>query len=503
MFTQTFTFTGSTQTFLVPFHVTSIDFKIAGGAGGFPGILQPGISPGGGLVTGNMTVTPLQMLSVLVGGQGAIYGGYGGGPGRGNGGDGGTSLGTFNPGGGGGGASHIDDASGNVLVIAGGGGGMQQRAGGGSGGPAGAPANDGQSFLQAGGGQGGQGNGVGGIGGVNTSPGSSNGQPGSTLDGGDGGSATPLMLSGGGGGGGSGGGGGGATGANGNSGAGGGGGANGATSTAENIVVLSTSTSLSPPVPGIPANGYVTITYNVVSPTVLTSNLSSHSVPIGQTFQDVAILSGGFNPTGTLTFSLYLLQTGSNPQDCKLITPAIQVISIPVNGNGTYPSGFFTPPPEAGTYVVMVQYSGDTLNAPAETSCADLNEVATVTPLLPTIRTHVQPRCLVLTSSKEVVHFRDEVTLENGFNPTGSLQLDLFSCPIRCCSKPVQSQILTVQGNGGYVGKFSVREKGQYVVVVIYSGDTNNTSVKTNSCDPNERITVKEEDTFGRFLCCS
>jgi hypothetical protein len=102
-----------------------------------------------------------------------------------------------------------------------------------------------------------------------------------------------------------------------------------------------------------------------------------------------------------------------------------------------------------------------------------------------------------------VVHFCDEVTLENGFNPTGSLQLDLFKCPIRCCSQPIQSQTLTVQGNGEYVGKFSVREKGQYVVVVTYSGDTNNASVKTNSCDPNERITVKEEDIFGLFLCCN
>lgn len=138
---QVFTYTGSNQTFIVPAGVTSLTIKMwgAGGAGGFYGI-----GGTGAYVTGTLTVTPGQTLTIVVGqggntngttsfggggsgGTGASYGGSGGGRSAirngateiitaGGGGGGGGNYPNFNyiPSGGGGGATNGNDP-GNVT----------------------------------------------------------------------------------------------------------------------------------------------------------------------------------------------------------------------------------------------------------------------------------------------------------------------------------------------------------------------------------------------------
>ncbi len=132
---QTFNFTGAVQTFTVPTCVTSITVK-AWGAGGHKGgnDTYNGASGGGGAFTQTtIAVTPGQVLSIVVGGAGAIGtncagsapGGVGGwGNGQLNGGRGGNagSQGCSGGGGGGGGGTGIYLGT-NALAIAGGGGG--------------------------------------------------------------------------------------------------------------------------------------------------------------------------------------------------------------------------------------------------------------------------------------------------------------------------------------------------------------------------------------------
>jgi hypothetical protein len=76
------------------------------------------------------------------------------------------------------------------------------------------------------------------------------------------------------------------------------------------------------------------------------------------TLIDGAILSGGFNPTGTVTF--LLTGPGGSTVDTETVT---------VNGNGTYttPIGFTLPTigTVVGTYSWAVTYSGDPNNNPA------------------------------------------------------------------------------------------------------------------------------------------
>jgi len=132
---QTFSYTGSQQTFTVPTGVTSITVKAWGGGGGGGG--QSSSAPGGGgaYASSVITTTPGEALTVIVGGGGGNgangcvtntgggSGGIGGG-GIGNGGNGGNAGPTgCSSGGGGGGAGSFVLRGSNVLLAAGGGGG--------------------------------------------------------------------------------------------------------------------------------------------------------------------------------------------------------------------------------------------------------------------------------------------------------------------------------------------------------------------------------------------
>jgi hypothetical protein len=103
--TQTYDFTGSLETFVVPANVSSLVATVAGGQGG-GGIFAGGGA--GGAASGALSVTVGDQFQVLAGGAGNTYGG------------GGTSGGGEGYGGGG---SFIFTPSGTPLLAAGGGGG--------------------------------------------------------------------------------------------------------------------------------------------------------------------------------------------------------------------------------------------------------------------------------------------------------------------------------------------------------------------------------------------
>lgn len=122
--TQTFTYTGAPQQFIVPYCVSSITLTAKGAQGGLnayylanPTNNPPSVGGLGGMATGVLNVTPGQTLYVYVGGQNGYNGG----------GLGGTCQNCSSAGGGsGGGASDIRSggtALSNRILVAGGGGG--------------------------------------------------------------------------------------------------------------------------------------------------------------------------------------------------------------------------------------------------------------------------------------------------------------------------------------------------------------------------------------------
>ena len=119
-----FSYTGSVQSFTVPFGVTSIQVTMAGASGGGAGTSAAGGS--GGLVKTTIAVTPGSTYFVYVGGMGTRNSGTTGVGGFNGGGSGGRSGGS-----GGGGASDIRTATSlySRIVVAGGGGGASNACG--------------------------------------------------------------------------------------------------------------------------------------------------------------------------------------------------------------------------------------------------------------------------------------------------------------------------------------------------------------------------------------
>ncbi len=108
-----------------------------------------------------------------------------------------------------------------------------------------------------------------------------------------------------------------------------------------------------------------------VTITKATPSISTQASPgglVGTPVRDVATVSGGFNPTGTVTFRLF-----SDP-GC-----ATQVFTS-TNPLGT-PSDWFTPA-SAGTYRWIATYNGDANNTVVSGACNDPNESVTLAPFV-------------------------------------------------------------------------------------------------------------------------
>lgn len=127
-----FSYTGGSQTFIVPVGVTSINAKLWGAGGGGGDYSSTNQGGSGGYASGTITVTPLDTLVIVVGGGGGkgyknIIGGVGG-----YGGGGYGTRGDASGGGGGGLSGIFTDVNGtsfesltqdDAIIIAGGGGG--------------------------------------------------------------------------------------------------------------------------------------------------------------------------------------------------------------------------------------------------------------------------------------------------------------------------------------------------------------------------------------------
>jgi hypothetical protein len=123
-----FGYTGAAQSFMVPTGVTSLHVSLWGAGGGSAFGSTTGGGGAGAYVTGDLSVTSGESLTLIVGGGGETGAGTGGFGGGGNGGAGGAGINGPSPNGaGGGGLSGIFSSStiigANALVVAGAGGG--------------------------------------------------------------------------------------------------------------------------------------------------------------------------------------------------------------------------------------------------------------------------------------------------------------------------------------------------------------------------------------------
>ena len=219
-----------------------------------------------------------------------------------------------------------------------------------------------------------------------------------------------------------------------------------------------------------------------VSAQLATTSLSTTPTPAspvaGQPMGDNATLSGGNNPTGTITFIAY------PPGDAtSCFTSGFVLPSVTVNGNGTYASPAFTPP-LAGTWGWTAFYTGDANNSSAQSGCgAELAIVAPASPVLTTL-----PTATAIAGST----ITDTATLSGGADPTGQIDFNLYGPSDATCSGSpfFQDSIFSVNGNGSYPSDpITTGGTGTYHWTVSYLGDSNNNPA-TSACLESTLVTL-------------
>ncbi len=230
------------------------------------------------------------------------------------------------------------------------------------------------------------------------------------------------------------------------------------------------------PVSGHCGDANETVTVGPATPT-LTTQASPAAAALGTAINDVATLSGGDNPTGTLQWALY----GPGDASCSSSTP-LETASVPVSGDHQYTSPPLTPT-VGGAYQWVATYSGDVNNAKVgPVGCTDPNEAVTIGALTTTA---TPPTVTVGQPVHDVAHL-------SGNNPTGTITFDLYGPnPGTCTGTPVQSVKATVNGAGDYPSPSVVMTgTGTYVWVASYSGDANNLPLQSGCADATETVTV-------------
>ncbi len=218
------------------------------------------------------------------------------------------------------------------------------------------------------------------------------------------------------------------------------------------------------------------------SPTISTTP-SASSITLtnsSETLKDTAVLSGGSNPTGTITFTLYY---NGNLVDTEMAT---------VSGDGTYstPTGYTLPTNKTvtGTYQWDATYSGDGNN----NSVSENNNAAeqtTVSPATPSITT--TPNSTNVTLTSQGFTLKDTATVSGSYSGTGSITFTLYYN-----NTLVDTETVTVNGDGkyttptGYTLPSTGTVTGTYQWDATYTGDGNNNLAIDNN-DPKEQVTIK------------
>ncbi len=213
-----------------------------------------------------------------------------------------------------------------------------------------------------------------------------------------------------------------------------------------------------------------------ISTTPSTSNTQCSST---LTLKDTATLSGGDDPTGTITFTLY------NPNSTLVDTE-----TVTVSGDGSYttPKGYTLPTTGTvtGTYQWDATYNGD----PNNNTASDINDSKEQVVIGKAGMTISTTPSQSIVSKGTATCVTDTAMLSGGDNPTGSITFTLYSPS----GTKLDTETVTVKGDGSYTtpkgySLSSTAAAGVYQWDATYSGDNNNSAVSDNN-DPAEQVTV-------------
>jgi len=177
-------------------------------------------------------------------------------------------------------------------------------------------------------------------------------------------------------------------------------------------------------------------------------------VTIGQPIFDVAHLTGS-----TLGGGRQDHVQGVRPNDPTCAGPPVFTsAAIPVNGDGDYNSGNFTPT-VTGTYLWTAAYTGDQHNKGSATACNDANESSTVEKATPTLTTNASGPVIVGQNIHDTAH------LSAGFGTLGGqITFEVFAPGDTTCQTPISvPPAKPVSGANDYTsGDFTTSAVGTY-----------------------------------------
>jgi len=183
---------------------------------------------------------------------------------------------------------------------------------------------------------------------------------------------------------------------------------------------------------------------------------------VGTAIHDEVTVSGGFSPTGEVTFSVYA------PTDAGCSTP-LETDAAPIQG-GHATSGDFIPQ-QAGEFRWRASYLGDANNNPVSTPCGAANQFSTVGKASPGLEG-------LATSGVVGSVIKDNVTISGAFQAGGQVVFRAFGPGDAACATPPKYEAaVAVNGNGVYSPAGFKPPPGLYRWTAAYSGDANNEAI--------------------------
>jgi len=207
------------------------------------------------------------------------------------------------------------------------------------------------------------------------------------------------------------------------------------------------------------------------------SGEASSSV-VGGTIHDEATVTGGFSPTGKVTFSVY----GPGDTDCET---ALATSLVTLESDEATSPDFQTP--QAGSFRWTASYEGDVNNEPAATVCGAANQTSSVAKASPALSA-------VATAAVKVgTTITDSATLSGGFSAGGQLVFRAYGPgDLTCSDAAAYEKAVAVAGDGTYAPAGFAPGPGVYRWRVNYEGDGNNQADSLSCGSTDQTSTVSK-----------
>jgi hypothetical protein len=187
---------------------------------------------------------------------------------------------------------------------------------------------------------------------------------------------------------------------------------------------------------------------------------SASSAALGASIQDEAILSGGYEPGGTVTFTVF------GPGDTSCTEPLALPSTVQLVAGHAVSDAFS--PPESGEYRWVASYSGDSNNVTASTTCgspAGTSVVGTVASSLAGGAAGARVGNPIGATAR----------IETAGVPSGTVTFKAFSPgDTNCSNAPAFTSTVAVSGTGPVrSAEFVPKRVGAFRWTTSYSGDQN------------------------------